>query len=85
MKKKLKKYQGKDSGSQVSKTSSDTTKTSVGYDAARYAKDPKVQALVKKMNETIKYTSPEPKLMEPNYGKPKIKKTGGAIKSKKKK
>jgi hypothetical protein len=85
MKKKLKKYQGKDSGSQVSKTSSDTTKTSVSSVAARYAKDPKVQALIKKMNDTIKYTPPEPKLMEPNYGKPKIKKTGGAIKSKKKK
>jgi hypothetical protein len=80
--KKIKKYQSKTTSGQ---TKSDTTKTSVSYDAARFAKDPKVQALVKKMNETIKYTSPEPKLMEPNYGKPKIKKTGGAIKSKKKK
>lgn len=74
MKKKLKKYQGKDSGSQVSKASSDTTRTSVSPVAAKAAQDPKVQALIKKMNDTIKYTPPEPKLMEPNYGKPKIKK-----------
>ena len=93
MKRKLKKYQGKDSGSQVSKTPSDTTRTSASDAAAKAAakamQDPKVQAAMKKIREEqLKYTPPEPKMMDPDYkrlGFTKIKKTGGTIKSKKKK
>jgi hypothetical protein len=90
MKKKLKKYQGDTSGSQVSKTPSDTTRTSASDAAAKAAakamQDPKVQAVMKKVKEEqLKYTPPKPKMIDPDYGKLKIKKTGGAIKSKKKK
>lgn len=89
MKRKLKKYQGKDSGSQVSKTPSDTTRTSASDAAAKAMQDPKVQAAMKKIREEqLKYTPPEPKMMDPDYkrlGFTKIKKTGGTIKSKKKK